>query len=115
MTASLARPRIDIVVAPTADQLRAFVQLLGGNEYYADLDAALEALQCQSLFNVVDMATGWKIDFIIRKSRAFSEEEFRRHAQFNLQGIPLFVASAEGRGHLDARMGKAAQSARQTR
>jgi hypothetical protein len=41
------------------------------------------------------MATGWKIDMIIRKSRPFSEEEFRRRTLVNLQGRPLFVASAE--------------------
>ena len=31
-----------------------------------DLDAALEARKHQSLFNVVDMETAWKIDLIIR-------------------------------------------------
>jgi hypothetical protein len=41
------------------------------------------------------MATGWRIDFIIRKSRPFSEEEFRRRTLANLEGRPLFVASAE--------------------
>ena len=97
---------IDVVVAATPDQLRTFVQLLARDEYYVDLDAALEAHKRQTMFNVVDLVTGWKIDFIIRKSRAFSEEEFRRRAQFNLQGVPLFVAS-RGRSHLEARMGKA--------
>ena len=86
---------IDIVVAPTTDQLRAFAHLLGGDEYYVDLDSALEAHTHQSLFNVVDRVTGWKIGFIIRKSRAFSEEEFRRRAPFDLHGVRLFVASAE--------------------
>ena len=60
-----------------------------------DLNAALEARRRESLFNVVDMTTGWKIDLIIRKSRAFSEEEFRRRQRVQLQDIPLFVASAE--------------------
>jgi hypothetical protein len=41
------------------------------------------------------LATGWKIDLIVRKSRAFSEEEFRRRQRVNLQDLPLFVASAE--------------------
>ena len=45
--------------------------------------------------NVVDWVTGWKIDFIIRKSRAFSEEEFLRRTRFTLQAVPLSVASAE--------------------
>jgi hypothetical protein len=44
---------------------------------------------------VIDLATGWKIDLIMRKSRAFSEEEFRRREETNLAGIPLFVATAE--------------------
>ncbi len=86
---------IDLVIAATADQLRTFVQLLSNDQYYVDLDAALEARKHQSLFNVVDMATGWKIDLIIRKSRPFSEEEFRRRKLVNLQGRSLFVASAE--------------------
>jgi hypothetical protein len=60
-----------------------------------DLDTALEALKHQSLFNAVDIATGWKIDLIIRKSRPFSNEEFRRRKLVNLQGRSLFVASAE--------------------
>jgi len=86
---------IDLVIASSAEQLRAFVQLLSKDEYYVDLDTALEARKRESLFNVVDMATGWKIDLIIRKSRPFSEEEFRRRKLVNLQGSPLFVASAE--------------------
>lgn len=86
---------IDLVIASTAKQLQTFVQLLSKDEYYVDLDTALEARKRESLFNVVDMATGWKIDLIIRKSRPFSEEEFRRRKLVNLQGSPLFVASAE--------------------
>ena len=72
---------IDVVVAATPDQLRTFVQLLARDESYVDLDAALEAHKRQTMFNVVDLVTGWKIDFIIRMSRAFSEEEFRRGAR----------------------------------
>ena len=47
------------------------------------------------MFNVIDLETGWKIDLIIRKSRAFSEEEFRRRQQINLQDTSLFVVSPE--------------------
>jgi hypothetical protein len=86
---------IDLVIAGTPAQVRAFIQSLPSDEYYADLDAALEAHKRQSLFNVIDLATGWKIDLIIRKSRAFSQEEFRRRQRVNLQDLPLFVASAE--------------------
>jgi hypothetical protein len=86
---------IDFVIEATEEQLRAFVRLLSKDKYYVDLDAALEARERQSLFNVIDMATGWKIDLIIRKSRPFSKEEFGRRSQVNLQDNPLFLASAE--------------------
>ena len=65
------------------------------NEYYLDLGAALQAYNQQSLFNVIDLATGWKIDLIIRKSRPFSQEEFRRRQRVTLHGAALFVATAE--------------------
>ena len=86
---------IDLVIAATPAQLRSFVSLLPADEYYADLDEALQAHKRESLFNVIDLATGWKIDLIPRKSRAFSAAEFHRRRPANLQGIDLFVASAE--------------------
>lgn len=86
---------IDLVIEATRDQLQAFLQLLPETEYYTDLSAALEAHTRHSLFNVIDTTRGWKIDFIIRKPRAFSEEEFRRRRQVELRDLMLFVASAE--------------------
>ena len=86
---------IDLVIAATPAQLREFVQGLPSDEYYVDLDAALQAHERQSMFNVIDLATGWKIDLIFRKARAFSEGEFRRRQQVNLEDTPLFVASPE--------------------
>ena len=47
------------------------------------------------MFNVVDKTTGWKIDLIMRRSRAYSAEEFGRRRSAQVQGIPLFIASAE--------------------
>lgn len=86
---------IDLVIEATPAQLQAFIEALPSKEYYADLAAGLDALQRQSLFNVIDLATGWKIDLIIRKSRPYSQEEFRRRQRVNLHNVSLFVASAE--------------------
>jgi hypothetical protein len=86
---------IDLVIAATPAQLRAFVQSLPSDQYCVDVDAGLEAHKRQSLFNVIDLASGWKIDLIIRKSRAFSQEEFHRRQRVDLQNLPLYVASAE--------------------
>ena len=86
---------IDLVIAATVAQLTTFVQNLPSHEYYADLEAALEGYRQESLFNIIDLATGWKIDLIFRKSRLFSQGEFARRQQVNLHGLRLFVASAE--------------------
>ncbi len=86
---------IDFVIQATSEQLRSFIDALPVSEYYADLDSALEAHQRQSMFNLIDQATGWKIDLIIRKSRPYSHEEFRRRQRVSLHDVPLFVASAE--------------------
>jgi hypothetical protein len=86
---------IDLVIAATPGQVQTFIKSLPDGEYYADLDSALEACQRESLFNVIDLKTGWKIDMIFRKARAFSQEEFGRRRQLDLEGISLFVATAE--------------------
>jgi hypothetical protein len=60
-----------------------------------EADAAMEALRSRSLFNVIDLSNGWKANLIIRKARPFSEEEFRPRQQVELNGVPLFIATAE--------------------
>jgi Nucleotidyltransferase of unknown function (DUF6036) len=104
---------IDIVIEANPEQLRAFVRSLPSGEYYADLDAAFEAHKRESLFNVIDLATGWKIDLIIRKSRAFSQEEFGRRQLVTVQGLPLYVASAEDVVIAKLEWSKLAESQRQ--
>jgi len=86
---------IDIVIAANPDQLRTFANLLPAREYYVDLEEALEAHGRQTQFKVVDLSTGWKVDLIIRKSRAFSRTEFKRREPVELHGLRLYVATAE--------------------
>jgi hypothetical protein len=93
------RPRatqdIDFVIAASPDQILALLRSLPPAEYYADEAAALEAEQQESQFNVIDLASGWKIDFICRKSRVFSRTEFDRRIRADLEGLSLYVATAE--------------------
>lgn len=86
---------IDMVISPTPDQLRSLVTLLPATEYYVDLDAALDAQRRQGRFNIIDLATGWKIDLIIRKSRPFSRAEFDRRSVVEFEGMHLSIATAE--------------------
>lgn len=63
--------------------------------YYVDADVAREAFRTRAMFNVVDHSTGWKIDFILRRNRAFSKEEFMRRRVVTLLDVDVYVASPE--------------------
>lgn len=86
---------IDIIVEANAAQIRSLVENLPNREYYVELETALEAQRRESMFNVIDISTGWKIDLIMLKSNAFSREEFRRRERVTVDGVPLFIISAE--------------------
>jgi hypothetical protein len=86
---------IDIVIAPSLDQVRDLVKLLPESEYYVDEDAAVDAQKRAGQFNVIDFATGWKVDLIVRKARPFSRTEFDRREFVDFRGLNLAIATAE--------------------
>ena len=86
---------IDFVIAPTLGGLEKLLALLPEDKFYVSREAALDAYGRESLFNVVDMASGWKVHFICRKSRPFSLGEFERRQLQEIEGRQIFVTSAE--------------------
>jgi hypothetical protein len=64
-------------------------------EFYVDGRVAFDALREHGQFNAVDRASALKADFIIRKSRPFSEEEFRRRTPAVVADVPVMIATAE--------------------
>jgi len=92
------RPRatqdIDVVIAPTLEQLNRFVDSLG-EAYYISREAARDAFQNRTMFNVIDVEAGWKADLIIRKARPFSLQEFQRRRRVEAMGQSLWVVSPE--------------------
>ena len=45
--------------------------------------------------NVVILESGWKVDPILRKDRAFSREEVSRRQTAEIAGAPVWLATAE--------------------
>ena len=87
---------LDVVIDPAdGDALELLVQSMTPEDYYVDADAARDALRRRGMFNVIDQASGWKVDFIVRKNRAFSRDEFARRTQLSLLDVPVWVASPE--------------------
>ena len=106
---------IDIVIDPTPAALDAFARALPTEQFYVDLDAARSALAERRQFNVIETASGWKVDLVIRKDRPFSIEEFARRLPAELLGTPTFVATAEDLVIAKLEWAKAAESERQLR
>jgi hypothetical protein len=86
---------LDLVIDPDRSSLLDFVNQLPADEYYADADAAGDAMARRGQFNVIDMATAWKADLIVRKVRPFSIQEMRRRRPGVLGGAELIIASPE--------------------
>jgi hypothetical protein len=86
---------IDLVVAPTVDQLRELARSLSSSDYYVSEQSALDAFRRKGMFNIIDTSTGWKADLIIRKDRPFSLEEFRRRETTEIAGMQVTVATPE--------------------
>lgn len=85
---------LDIVIDPRTETLAALVDGLVAGGYYVDRDAASEALRERTQFNAIG-PDATKVDFILRKDRPFSREEFDRRRPADLLGTDAFIASAE--------------------
>jgi hypothetical protein len=86
---------IDVVIAPTAEQLVTLLKQFPEAEYYAELEDALQAYRHGSQFNVIDQNGIWKVDFILRKDRPFSRTEFERRRRINILGVSVYAATPE--------------------
>jgi len=104
---------LDVVIEPDSRSLVALVQRMAAGGKYVDLDAAMEALRTRTQFNAIDPATGWKVDFVIRKDRPFSREEFARRMRVDLLGSQAWLARPEDLIIAKLEWGVAAASDRQ--
>lgn len=86
---------LDFVIEPSGRQLETFVASMAAKGAYVSADAAREALADRTSFNVVDVASGWKVDLIVRRARPFSEEELRRRHTAEFLGVQVDIATLE--------------------
>lgn len=86
---------IDVVVVANRTSLVDLCRALPSDRWYADPDMAIEAARRRSMFNIIDLESGWKIDIILQKGRAFSRAEFTRRRRTELDGTLVWMASPE--------------------
>lgn len=86
---------VDLVIETSEDLLGSLVERLAGAGLYVDASAALEAYRSGGQFNAIDPDTGWKVDLILRRSRAFSAEEFARRTPGRILGVEVALTTIE--------------------
>ena len=88
---------IDLVIEVDETSVTELISRLP-EDYYRDLDIALEAVRQRSSFNLIHLASGVKIDLFVRGDEPFDREEFARSREITLASAPgrtLRVKSAE--------------------
>lgn len=86
---------LDIVIDAPEAGIERLVRGLLDSGFYVDRAAALSAWHARSQFNAIDPESGWKVDLIVRKDRAFSRVEFQRREQAEVLGLEVSLASLE--------------------
>jgi hypothetical protein len=85
---------IDTVVEGDLEDLYQFARSLGEG-YYINEEEIGQAVRFQRAFNIIDEASGYKADLIIRKNRPFSRIEFSRRLQIEILGVTAGIATPE--------------------
>ena len=87
----------DIIADLKNEHVAPLVRALS-NEFYIAQDAALDAIRAQRSFNVIHLATSFKVDVFIRKRRAFDDAQFERRTRQIVSADPersAYIATAE--------------------
>lgn len=93
-----AEPRmtrdVDLVVELQPEDSARLVSMFGA-EFSCDADRIRDAIARRSMFNLIHTAAVVKIDLIVRKDSPYRQGEFRRRRRAEINGVPIWVVSAE--------------------
>jgi hypothetical protein len=85
---------IDIVIELDHTNLPHFLEIFSTG-YYLNEDIVKQEISRKGMFNVIDYTSGFKIDFIVRKDTDYRRLEFSRKILKVIDGIPLWIVTAE--------------------
>lgn len=64
-------------------------------DFYVDADDVRSAIESQRMFNLMHLASGIKVDLIIRKQAEFRQVEFARRRAVTMGGVKTWIVTAE--------------------
>jgi hypothetical protein len=65
------------------------------NDFYLTRSSIVEAVEHESIFNIIHNVSVFKVDFIIRKDSSYRDTEFQRRNQIELDGMQIWIVSPE--------------------
>jgi hypothetical protein len=93
-----AEPRmtrdVDLVVELEPGDATRVVEMFAA-DFTCDADRIRDAIARRSMFNLIHTEAVVKIDVILRKDSPYREEEFRRRRPAAIDGLEMWVVSAE--------------------
>ncbi|MBI4548450.1 MAG: hypothetical protein HY707_10740, partial [Ignavibacteriae bacterium] len=84
----------DVIINATIQNLEKFIKDLQ-EDFYADINMALDALKRRSMFNIIHFQSGFKVDLIFLKAEPFDGEEFKRKKSVQYLGKERWFISPE--------------------
>ena len=85
---------LDLVVAIAERDVDGLVRAFD-TDFYIDGDAARAAIRSGTLFKLMHLSSGIKVDLIVRKSSEYREVEFARRRPVEFAGIRTSIVSVE--------------------
>ncbi len=86
---------LDLVVNIDVTVVDSLVALFSDEQFYLSSASVTDAIQNRSMFNLLDLHSGDKVDFWVLTEEPWDQERFRRREKADVFGIVVHVASAE--------------------
>ncbi len=86
---------IDLVVSIHGTKVKKLLLAFPAPDYYLDEESILEAIDCQRMFNLIDVANGDKVDFWILTDEPFDKSRFSRRISEKFIDIDMKVSTPE--------------------
>lgn len=86
---------IDMVIAIEKLNANELVEAFPCPDFYLDKNSILEAKRNQTMFNLIELQSGDKVDFWILSEEAFDRSRFSRRYIENFIDIEMYVSSPE--------------------
>lgn len=86
---------IDLVVAIEISSIEELVKAFPPPDFYLDKKSIVDAIKRQSMFNLIDLKEGSKVDFWLLTDEPFDQSRFSRKYSEEVLGIRMQVTSPE--------------------